>query len=222
MQVEPTYACQPPEEREPESSLAIEKPKDTCQLEDGRNREPSLSSSKLPCKITGLPSDHEKHTEQKVQENGTEHTQKGKVSNASKLEGKAPQRQEITGRHSYRDVIKECKPSISTTFAPRPTIRSILQIEQDQNVPLEYMHAEPNEEGYFANPADLEDLGLSMWTNTLVGYFVGRKLPFSAGHKLAHLVWGNRGLEDVVLQANRVYFFRFTTAEPLEDILSQG
>ena len=49
-----------------------------------------------------------------------------------------------------------------------------------------------------------------------------KKLPFPMVNKIAHVVWDGKGLEDVILQANGVYFFRFTTAEHLNDILAQG
>ena len=73
----------------------------------------------------------------------------------------------------------------------------------------------------FYTPSGLEDVGSTLWVNTLVGYFVGPKLPYNAVNRLAHIVWAVKGLKDVILQDNDVYFFRFQTSKHLEDILDR-
>ena len=122
-------------------------------------------------------------------------------------------------RRSYRDAIQGGK-SATPFFCP--TIRSILNLAQESNVALEHVHAEPTADGRYINPAELEAIGQSIWANTLVGYFVGRKLPFQAVNRLAHLVWDSRGLLDVILHENGVYFFRFDSSKHLNSILGSG
>ena len=170
---------------------------------------------------TTLSTNHEENPA-KQQEEEEKRKRKGKAVDLPNQTAKQAPCQETTMRRTYKEVAKQGTPQTSANLTSRSTIRSTLQTQQDLNVSLKFIHAEPNKEGYYGHPAELETLGLSMWTNTLVGYFVGRKLPFSAVNKIAHLVWDSKGLEDVILQANGVYFFRFADAEHLDNIMSQG
>ena len=78
------------------------------------------------------------------------------------------------------------------------------------------------EDNIFDTPLEFEEIELPLWSYTLVGYFSGKRLPYHAMHNLVHTTWGSKGLTDVILQRNRVYFFRFKSEETLHEILETG
>ena len=64
--------------------------------------------------------------------------------------------------------------------------------------------------------------GTKNWSSTLVGYFVGSFLPFSAVNTLARRLWSKNGLEEVLSFDKGYYFFKFSSEEDLSDVLEQG
>ena len=55
--------------------------------------------------------------------------------------------------------------------------------------------------------------------NTLVGHFIGRKLPFSIVSSATFRFWGTQGLVDMLASDSGVYFFKFSTEEAKDAIL---
>ena len=86
---------------------------------------------------------------------------------------------------------------------------------------MHYVEATPSENNTYSTTPDLKSIDLTIWANTLVGYFIERKLPFEIVTRLAHAIWDTKGSEDVILQGNDIYFFRFKTSDKLNDILGK-
>ena len=64
--------------------------------------------------------------------------------------------------------------------------------------------------------------GSKNWASTLVGYFVGSFLPFSAVNTLARRLWSKAGLVEVFSFDKGFYFFKFNSEEGLSSVLEQG
>ena len=66
------------------------------------------------------------------------------------------------------------------------------------------------------------DEGASRWHNTLVGHFVGKKLPFPVVSSIAKKIWDKDGLIQVLAQDHGYYFFRFSSSSDLIQVLDRG
>ena len=144
---------------------------------------------------------------------------KGKEPAVPQENKDTPKEQDANTRPSYRDITRGGKhptpptsSHVSRNFPP----------SQERITHLEFVEAVPTDEGFYTTPTDLEEIGRSMWMNSLVGYFMGRKLPFQAVNRIAHIIWGSRGLEEVIVQGEGVYLFKFKTADYLDEIMAQG
>lgn len=62
----------------------------------------------------------------------------------------------------------------------------------------------------------------SVWANTLVGHFIGKKLNFHAVKSIAFRIWGELGLQDVLAMDNGFFFFQFLTGEAVITVLDGG
>ena len=60
-------------------------------------------------------------------------------------------------------------------------------------------------------PKEIAEEGCAFWRNTLIGYFVGKKLHFPAVNSIALRLWGKFGLREVLSSDVGFYFFRFDT-----------
>ena len=64
--------------------------------------------------------------------------------------------------------------------------------------------------------------GAKRWSATLVGYFVGGSLPFSAVNNIARSIWASAGLKDVLSIEKDFYLFRFASAEGMISVVEKG
>jgi hypothetical protein len=71
-------------------------------------------------------------------------------------------------------------------------------------------------------PMEVADEGCGEWENTLVGYFLGQKLPYSAVNSIAHKIWGKEGLIEVLSSDNGFFFFKFEHHEGMCSILDRA
>ena len=58
-------------------------------------------------------------------------------------------------------------------------------------------------------PLKVAEEGSAIWRNTLVGYFIGKKLPFQVVNSIAHKIWGKFGLCEVLTSDNGFFLFKF-------------
>jgi hypothetical protein len=71
-------------------------------------------------------------------------------------------------------------------------------------------------------PKGVSDEGKVEWENTLVGHFVGQKLPYSAVNTLAHRLWSDDRLDEVLSAENGYFFFKFRDREAMEWVLDRA
>ncbi|KAM2473942.1 hypothetical protein PS1_006716 [Malus domestica] len=60
------------------------------------------------------------------------------------------------------------------------------------------------------------------WRHCLVGYFIDKKLPFSAVCILAKKLWANKGLVDVLAKDSGFFFFKFRDDSSCVSVLESG
>lgn len=56
-----------------------------------------------------------------------------------------------------------------------------------------------------APPRDVFDDDCELWKSTLVGHFVGHKLPYPVVNSIAKKIWGSYGLSEVLSSDNGFY-----------------
>lgn len=65
--------------------------------------------------------------------------------------------------------------------------------------------------------------GCSVWKLTLVGHFVGQRLSYPTVNSIAHKLWDDSGLEEVVLSTdNGCFCFKFKSEEDLGSVLERA
>nr|XP_034902021.1 uncharacterized protein LOC118039434 [Populus alba] len=64
-----------------------------------------------------------------------------------------------------------------------------------------------------APPRDVFDDGCELWKSTLVGHFVGQKLPYPVVNSIAKRIWGSYGLSEVLSSENGFYLFTFDSVD---------
>lgn len=71
-------------------------------------------------------------------------------------------------------------------------------------------------------PTTVTERGRREWHNTLVGFFLDRKLPYSLVVPAASKFWGNAGLVDTLASDQGTFFFKFDTQVSLDAVLEGG
>ncbi|KAG5561747.1 hypothetical protein RHGRI_004708 [Rhododendron griersonianum] len=67
-----------------------------------------------------------------------------------------------------------------------------------------------NDKIQVCSPEEVESQGVGKWENCLVGYFIDKKLPFSAVQNIVVKIWAKFGLKDVLANENGFFFFLFS------------
>ena len=75
---------------------------------------------------------------------------------------------------------------------------------------------------HVAHPSVVVDDGSKDWSNSLVGYFIRSKLPFSAVSTIAKKIWTKDGLSDVLAHNRGFFFFCFSSDAGADAILEKG
>ncbi|KAJ6414219.1 hypothetical protein OIU84_006947 [Salix udensis] len=60
------------------------------------------------------------------------------------------------------------------------------------------------------------------WKRSMIGFFVGYKMPYHAVCNIANRVWKKHGLEKVTVMENGFIVFRFSSEETMMEVLSRG
>ena len=55
-------------------------------------------------------------------------------------------------------------------------------------------------------PIEVAEEGSEIWRNTLVGYFIGKRLPYQVVNSIAYKIWGKFGLREVLTSENGFFF----------------
>ncbi|CAI9278120.1 unnamed protein product [Lactuca saligna] len=64
--------------------------------------------------------------------------------------------------------------------------------------------------------------GCSPFKTTLYGYFIDKHVNFFNVNKFAHNTWKKHGLEEVMVNDEGIYFFRFSTEQGMNSVLEGG
>jgi len=71
-------------------------------------------------------------------------------------------------------------------------------------------------------PSDVIDECTEYWMNTLVGYFIEKRVPFPAVQNIAKRLWQGQGLLEVLSNNSGFYFFRFDSQESMLRVFDEG
>ena len=83
-------------------------------------------------------------------------------------------------------------------------------------------HGERSENLILKVPKNLTDEGCKDWVTTLVGYFIGKGLPYSLVSATTDRIWADYGLFDTLATDSGVYFFTFSCEEKRDAVLEGG
>ena len=71
-------------------------------------------------------------------------------------------------------------------------------------------------------PKEMAIEGSKAWTNTLIGYFTGKKLPYTFVKNASSRLWSKAGLHDMLATEFGYFFFRFNSNEECNAVLEGG
>ena len=71
-------------------------------------------------------------------------------------------------------------------------------------------------------PKALADEGKKDWEPTIVGYFIGKNLPYSLVTSSTERLWAKFGLFDTLANDNSFYFFTFSNEATRDAVLEGG
>jgi hypothetical protein len=73
-----------------------------------------------------------------------------------------------------------------------------------------------------APPLDVFEDGCELWKSTLVGHFVGQKLPYPVVNSIAKRIWGSYGLSEVLSSDNDFFLFTFDSFDHATNVLERA
>jgi len=73
-----------------------------------------------------------------------------------------------------------------------------------------------------APPLDVFESGCELWKSTLVGHFVGQKLPYPVVNSIAKRIWGSYGLSEVLSSDNGFFLFTFDSVNHAINVLERA
>ncbi|GAV91955.1 DUF4283 domain-containing protein [Cephalotus follicularis] len=114
-------------------------------------------------------------------------------------------------------------PSLPQNASPSPQWRHLFQQAHRTDERLSF-HEPRVENGMciVEPPDEVFDAGVKAWSNTLVGYFVGKRVPFKIVKELLEKKWGKWGNFQVISGDNGNYLFRFNSSTACDLVLSNG
>ena len=73
-----------------------------------------------------------------------------------------------------------------------------------------------------APPLDVFEDGCEFWKSTLVGLFVGQKLPYPVVNSIAKRIWSSYGLSEVLSSDNGFFIFNFDSVDHATNVLERA
>ena len=73
-----------------------------------------------------------------------------------------------------------------------------------------------------ARPLDVFEDGCELWKSTVVGHFVGHKLPYPVVNSIAKRIWGSHGLSEVLSSDNGFFLFTFDSVDRATNVLERA
>ncbi|GAV92256.1 DUF4283 domain-containing protein, partial [Cephalotus follicularis] len=71
-------------------------------------------------------------------------------------------------------------------------------------------------------PDEVFEVGVKAWSNTLVGYFVGKRIPFKIVKENLEKNWRKWGSVQVITGSDGYFLFRFSNSTSCDLVLSNG
>ncbi|KAJ6333873.1 hypothetical protein OIU78_010890 [Salix suchowensis] len=71
-------------------------------------------------------------------------------------------------------------------------------------------------------PHDMQMAEVETWTRSIIGFFVGYKMPFHAVQAIANRIWKANGLEKTMVMSNGFMIFRFSSETKIDEVLAEG
>ena len=71
-------------------------------------------------------------------------------------------------------------------------------------------------------PKEIVAQGSRKWEHTLVGHFIGKRLPYSLVKNATTRMWNKMGLEDMLATDSGYFFFKFISKEVSDSVLEGG
>ncbi|KAF5206107.1 Rna exonuclease [Thalictrum thalictroides] len=90
----------------------------------------------------------------------------------------------------------------------------------DKNCNLEWINTEM-EDDVSVVPREIIDHGVEYWKNYLVGYFVGKRMPYFLVKRTIEKEWKLKGGLEITTDG-KIYYFKFTEEEDKNDVLERG
>jgi len=73
-----------------------------------------------------------------------------------------------------------------------------------------------------APPLDVFEDGCEFWKSTLIGHFVGQKLPYLVVNSIAKRIWSSYGLSEVLSSDNGFFIFNFDSVDHAINVLERA
>ncbi|GAV80347.1 DUF4283 domain-containing protein [Cephalotus follicularis] len=71
-------------------------------------------------------------------------------------------------------------------------------------------------------PDEVFEVGVKTWSNTLVGYFVGKRIPFKVVKEQLEKKWRKWGAVQVITADNGNFLFKFDNSTSCDQVLRNG
>ncbi|GAV78778.1 DUF4283 domain-containing protein [Cephalotus follicularis] len=106
---------------------------------------------------------------------------------------------------------------------PTPQWRQLFQQPHRLEERLTYHAPKPVEGVCVVEPPDeVFELGVKVWSNALVGYFVGKRFPFKIVKEHLEKKWRKWGAVTVITGDNGTFLFKFDNSAARDLVLSNG
>ena len=147
----------------------------------------------------------------------------------------------VASRHGYVEPespigFVECRESLSldslsvdghpgASCPPAPSWASIVvgTAKHPQSMPLRYIEPSLTDGNIVISPPiSVLEQGAKRWECYLVGFILDNRLPPPVVKSIVMKMWAKKGLLDVLAQGVGFFFFRFSNAEGLSEVLQGG
>ncbi|KAG5554547.1 hypothetical protein RHGRI_012188 [Rhododendron griersonianum] len=125
-------------------------------------------------------------------------------------------------------VLFECKsfasPKPVASNPPTPWKTLLVDAISDDTC-VELLYFPPSMEGgklVVTPPPPVGECGVKKWQSSLVGHFLGRKVPFFTVQSTVFRIWDKFGITDVLSNEDGFYFFLFNKDDTYKRILDSG
>ena len=115
------------------------------------------------------------------------------------------------------------KPVQDIGTSKPPSWAALLKPNVAPSFKLHYIKPNRNQKNVIIKmPKAITEVGSREWDNTLVGYFIGRKLPYSLIKNATSKLWSKAGLVDMLATDSGYFFFKFSSQAESEAVLEGG